>query len=651
VPEAITLSHLSETDLAELFGDDAGAIRRYRILQALLNDGKTQHEAALAFNVSERTIRNTLRVFTGSGQLESLRSRPAATRRHTDWRRQSYEQALAAALAEDPQAGGDRLWNRARELIGGGQGLSRRTAYRLLAELRSGARRDEPGPAELLRSALPMLLEDPPLGLGSGPLARQLFPNETDPLLRGVQLQQVLREALSRLRPAGEVTTIDRSWWPYLICVGEYEAGQARADIQIDLALSASTYSRAKRQGLDRLAAALPGIVEGMHEIPASAIARRLPRVPGFVGRREEQSYYAWRLQTEGRACIWGLPGSGKTALAAELAAEGQRYGQTIIWHTCRVGRDASLAGVLRGLAQSLASAGDQSLWQILRQGAERPAGAALIEQLCERLAAHPAVIILDDVHHLEADTAALLAALEQLCTRGAARLLTISRNRPEQGDWPWLPGLAEREARLLWGNLPLPADQWSELYSVVAGLPRPLALAATAVRRSTGQARQHDWATTVDSWAEEMIWSQLAPAERDLLAELWAGATAGNADPLLLATLQRRGLAGPGGVPPAIHAMLRRGAQAALHDHPSLRPEAPDACRSSEPAVPQLSMSAPPDPPANSAGLDLLIRLHEALDRSSRYLQAHSSDLDACQIAHELTQLREALPNPVGPR
>ena len=102
--------------------------------------------------------------------------------------------------------------------------------------------------------------------------------------------------------------------------------------------------------------------------------SQRLPRTPEFVGRREEQSYYAWRLQTEGLAHIWGLPGSGKTALAAELAADGHRYGQMILWHTCRAGRDSTLLGIIRGLAQALAAAGDDTLWRELRQAAARRA-------------------------------------------------------------------------------------------------------------------------------------------------------------------------------------------------------------------------------------------------------------------------------------
>jgi len=249
---------------------------------------------------------------------------------------------------------------------------------------------------------------------------------------RREDFEQALREAIDALRPAGQVSAIDRSWWPYLICTGEYETGEERGTLQSALALSASTYSRAKRQGLDRIAGVLPQIVDRMLESPVALASQQIPRIPDFVGRRDEQSYYAWRLQAESFAHIWGLPGSGKTALAAELAAEGHRYGQTILWHTCRPGRDSTLLGIVRGLAQALAAAGDETLWRQLRQSAhEAQDAAALLDTLRERLLARPAVVVLDDVHHADAvETAALLDALADLveCHLGAATLRALMR-------------------------------------------------------------------------------------------------------------------------------------------------------------------------------------------------------------------------------
>src|SRR5262245_41895908 len=137
-----TLLPLTEAELAELFGDDADGLRRYQLLHAVLAEGMTQRQAAEAGQVSERTVRNIMRAYTQSGGLEALRSRQSGGRSRRDRRPIAFERALATALAEEPLAGGDRLWRRACELLGqGGAKLSRRTAYRMLAHIRS--ERDE----------------------------------------------------------------------------------------------------------------------------------------------------------------------------------------------------------------------------------------------------------------------------------------------------------------------------------------------------------------------------------------------------------------------------------------------------------------------------------------------------------------------------
>ncbi|HWQ11550.1 MAG TPA: helix-turn-helix domain-containing protein, partial [Roseiflexaceae bacterium] len=194
------LPQLADEEVEALFGADTDGARRYRLLHAVLVRGATQREAASEAGVSERTVRNVLRAYARSGSLETLRSRAPGLHRRRSRRTAAYEQALSDALAEEPLAGGDRLWRRAQELLGpeGGQ-LSRRTAYRLLAQLRARARKSAPpGLASAVRGALPLLLEDPPLTLGAGTLAQRLLPDESDPLLRGTVLQQALRAAIER---------------------------------------------------------------------------------------------------------------------------------------------------------------------------------------------------------------------------------------------------------------------------------------------------------------------------------------------------------------------------------------------------------------------------------------------------------------------
>ena len=165
MPAQPTLLPLTEAELSELFGDDTDGLRRYQLLHAVLVEGMTQRQAAEASQVSERTVRNILRTYAQRGGLEALRSRQPSGRSRRDRRPAAFERALGAALAEEPLAGGDRLWRRACELLGqDGAKLSRRTAYRILVQLR--AEHDDDAPDSLrgaVRTALPLLPEDPPL--------------------------------------------------------------------------------------------------------------------------------------------------------------------------------------------------------------------------------------------------------------------------------------------------------------------------------------------------------------------------------------------------------------------------------------------------------------------------------------------------------
>src|SRR5690349_18265829 len=128
MPVQPSLLPLTEAELLDLFGDDTDGIRRYQLLHAVLAEGMTHRQAAEAGQVSERTVRNIVRAYTQNGGLEALRSRQPSSRAKRDRRPAAFERALAAALAEEPQAGGDRLWRRACELLGqDGAKLSRRT--------------------------------------------------------------------------------------------------------------------------------------------------------------------------------------------------------------------------------------------------------------------------------------------------------------------------------------------------------------------------------------------------------------------------------------------------------------------------------------------------------------------------------------------
>lgn len=116
----------------------------------------------------------------------------------------------------------------------------------------------EPAEIRILRGALILLPEEPPLDLGECALAIRLFPKVTDRLRRGHMCADTLRAAVAILRPPATLPHSDRRWWPYRICVLAYLEGRPRGDVEQILAISSSTYSRAKRRALERIAAILP---------------------------------------------------------------------------------------------------------------------------------------------------------------------------------------------------------------------------------------------------------------------------------------------------------------------------------------------------------------------------------------------------------
>jgi hypothetical protein len=127
--------------------------------------------------------------------------------------------------------------------------------YRLRGEILGSRRGNAYGFRWLLRAALSLFIEDPPLELGRCVLARTLLPDEPEPLRRGHMLQAVLRQAIETLKPLQE--NDDRPWRGYRILSGEYYEGETRTTLEKRLALSASTYSREKRAALIRVASAL----------------------------------------------------------------------------------------------------------------------------------------------------------------------------------------------------------------------------------------------------------------------------------------------------------------------------------------------------------------------------------------------------------
>jgi transposase/ATP:corrinoid adenosyltransferase len=456
---AIELPRLSSAELERLFEGDARAQTRYRMLSALLHEGRAPGEVARTFGVSRETLRRLRGALAEQG-LDALRQRTGGGGHRA--RHSPLIQVLEEVLREQSGAGTAQLVRLVRaRLQTEGQAAPRSTIYRLLrayAEAPAGPLSPDESSDDahdLLRAALLLLPEEPPIALGQSRLAARLVPFESDPLRRGLRLQEALRRAIELLRP--DDTTgprLDAAWRAYLIVAGEYITGEDRISLQDSLALSASTYSRAKRAALTRILATLPLILSAAPPPDPPPMLIAPPAPPAAFDRLNELELYQRLLQRRGLVLIWGPAGRGKSGLAAALAAQLRTRGQVVVWHNARGGAaDEAGPRLLTTLAAALALHQARELWHTLAAAVALPGNAeAALATLARDLGGRRWTVIVDGGADMADELALrLLDVLAAAARRGDLRLVLTGREAPawlEQQGWPAAPPLDDEAAR-----------------------------------------------------------------------------------------------------------------------------------------------------------------------------------------------------------
>jgi tetratricopeptide (TPR) repeat protein len=184
-----------------------------------------------------------------------------------------------------------------------------------------------------------------------------------------------------------------------------------------------------------------------------------------FVGRSAELDKLVGALGRVPLAVVYGVGGMGKSALCAAAAARVRGEGAPLLQRTAR---GEALSALLDDLRRALAA----------KPVAEHVTEEQSLEDLCQRLDAAGAVLVVDDVHTLtEEERRLLVIGLAGRLTR--ARALVSSRERVPLGAGDpdrfelRLGGLDDDGARELWRNL-------DDLYGAVAGMDQ-------AVERARG--------------------------------------------------------------------------------------------------------------------------------------------------------------------
>jgi hypothetical protein len=170
---------------------------------------------------------------------------------------------------------------------------------------------------------------------------------------RGLALRDILNQAIEMLKPNdGEPDPRQERWRAYLILKERYIDGRRPSYLSDWLGIARSTYDHAQMAALDALVNVLQeweqNHVIGQPGIPLTAP----PRPPHkLIGRDHLLPFIKQKLfACQGRKVLVlvGLPGVGKTALALELANDGEvanYFPDGVLW--ARMGPEANVMTIL----------------------------------------------------------------------------------------------------------------------------------------------------------------------------------------------------------------------------------------------------------------------------------------------------------------
>lgn len=226
-------------------------------------------------------------------------------------------------------------------------------------------------------------------------------------------------------------------------------------------------------------------------EIPPPPPPAKPPVVDNFVGRETELAYFAQKLAEGNLALVAGMPGVGKSAVAAQLAAMSATPEKTF-WYSFHAGEGVDI--LIWKMAAFLAFNHQSSVWQMLQSvtlsGGQLPPPDVLFDYLFQAIRGQDYLICLDDFQRVEADPLLekLVQRLRPALTAGDLRLIVTTQHVPsfvQPTQFKRLTGLelADTVRLLDHYGVTLRAESLAHLHAHTGGNAQLLVLAANSLK------------------------------------------------------------------------------------------------------------------------------------------------------------------------